>query len=162
MVSDRTRAEPIVASRGNPFRTLRAMNEQLDERQIDDFLRSQVVGRIGVHADGETYVVPIIYAWDGDCIYVQSIEGRKIAMMRASPEVCFEVDEYDAGSWRSVIVDGTYEELTGDDAAHALELLVAKFARPGGDSRRRPSAEGRTPVAFRIRPTRMTGRAVTR
>jgi uncharacterized protein len=137
------------------------VSEHLDDDQIDDFLRTQVVGRIGVHAAGQTYVVPIIYAWDGDYIYVQSIEGRKIEMMRASPQVCFEIDEYDDGSWRSVIVDGTYEELAGDDAAHALQLLVEKFARPGG-SRRRPSAEGRTPVAFRIRPTRMTGRFVTR
>jgi hypothetical protein len=137
------------------------MSDELDTTEIDDFLRSQVIGRIGMHAHGETYVVPVIYAWDGDCIYVQSIEGRKIAMMRESPQVCFEVDEYDAGSWRSVIVDGTYEELGGDDAARALQLLVEKFARPGG-SRRRPSAEGRAPVAFRIRPTRMTGRSVTR
>ena len=137
------------------------MSDHLDDAQIDDFLRSQVVGRIGVHADGQTYVVPIIYAWDGDCIYVQSIEGRKIEMMRASPQVCFEIDEYDDGSWRSVIVDGTYEELAGDDAARALQLLIEKFARPGG-SQRRPSAEGRMPVAFRIRPMRMTGRSVTR
>jgi nitroimidazol reductase NimA-like FMN-containing flavoprotein (pyridoxamine 5'-phosphate oxidase superfamily) len=135
--------------------------EELDADQIDEFLRGQVIGRIGMHANGETYVVPIIYAWDGDCIYVQSIEGRKISMMRESPQVCFEVDEYDSGSWRSVIVDGTYEELEGDDAARALDLLVARFAnRTGG--RRRPRAEGVTPVAFRIRPTRMSGRTVQR
>jgi nitroimidazol reductase NimA-like FMN-containing flavoprotein (pyridoxamine 5'-phosphate oxidase superfamily) len=138
------------------------VSEELDARQIDDFLHAQVVGRIGMHAEGQTYVVPVIYAWDGDCVYVQSIEGRKVEMMRASPQVCFEIDEYDAGSWRSVIVDGTYEELAGEDAARALELLVAKFARPDGERRRRPSGDGRTPVAFRIRPTRMTGRAVDR
>jgi nitroimidazol reductase NimA-like FMN-containing flavoprotein (pyridoxamine 5'-phosphate oxidase superfamily) len=137
------------------------VSDHLDETQIDHFLRAQTVGRIGVHARGETYVVPVIYAWDGDCIYVQSIEGRKVEMMRESPQVCFEVDEYDEGSWRSVIVDGRYEELADDDAAHALQLLVEKFARAGG-SRRRPSADGRAPVAFRIRPTRMTGRSVTR
>lgn len=135
--------------------------QPLDDEQIDEFLRSQMIGRIGMHADGETYVVPIIYAWDGDCIYVQSIEGRKISMMRESPQVCFEIDEYDNGSWRSVIVDGTYEELAGDEAAHALELLVARFASRTGN-RSRPRAEGVTPVAFRIRPARMSGRFVQR
>jgi nitroimidazol reductase NimA-like FMN-containing flavoprotein (pyridoxamine 5'-phosphate oxidase superfamily) len=135
--------------------------EELDEQQIDEFLREQVVGRIGMHAEGATYVVPIIYAWDGDCIYVQTIEGRKVSMMRANPEVCFETDVYERGSWRSVIVDGTYEELHGADAERALEVLVARFAS-GTGGRRRPSAEGVTPVAFRIRPTRMTGRAVQR
>ena len=134
---------------------------QLDDKEIDEFLRRQVVGRIGMHADGETYVVPVIYAWDGDCIYVQSIEGRKISMMRENPQVCFEADEDDNGSWRSVIVDGTYEELDGDDAAHALELLTARFAGRTG-TRRRPRAEGVTPVAFRIRPARLSGRTVQR
>jgi uncharacterized protein len=135
--------------------------EELNDEQIDAFLREQVIGRIGMHADGRTYVVPIIYAWDGECIYVQTIEGRKVAMMRANPEVCFEADWYERGSWRSVIVDGTYEELTGADAEQALEKLVARFAGSTG-GRRRPSAEGVQPVAFRIRPTRMTGRTVQR
>ena len=137
------------------------MIEELDDTEIDAFLREQVIGRIGMHADGETYVVPIIYAWDGECIYVQTIEGRKVAMMRANPEVCFETDTYERGSWRSVIVDGTYEELTGADAEQALEKLVARFAGSTG-GRRRPSAEGVTPVAFRIRPKRLTGRTVQR
>jgi nitroimidazol reductase NimA-like FMN-containing flavoprotein (pyridoxamine 5'-phosphate oxidase superfamily) len=134
---------------------------ELAADEIDEFLSGQVIGRIGMHAHGETYVVPIIYAWDGDCIYVQSIEGRKISMMRDNPTVCFEIDEYDNGSWRSVIVDGTYEELHGDDAKHALALLVERFANRTGN-RRRVSAESVTPVAFRIRPTRMTGRTVQR
>lgn len=37
-------------------------------------------------------------------------------MMRANPNVCFEVDEYDEagnGSWRSVIAEGVLEELEG-------------------------------------------------
>ncbi|MES1248291.1 MAG: pyridoxamine 5'-phosphate oxidase family protein [Actinomycetota bacterium] len=132
----------------------------LDETEIDEFLRRQVVGRIGMHAGGETYVVPIIYAWDGEHIYVQSIEGRKIAMMRENGTVCFEVDEYERGNWRSVIVDGEYEELHGAAAAKALALLVARFAGSGG--RRRPSSGGNKPVAFRIRPTRLSGRTVQR
>ena len=137
------------------------MSEELTTEQIDEFLREQVIGRIGMHADGRTYVVPIIYAWDGECIYVQTIEGRKVAMMRANPEVCFETDVYERGSWRSVIVDGTYEELTGADAEQALEKLVARCAGSTG-GRRRPSAEGVTPVAFRIRPTQLSGRTVQR
>jgi nitroimidazol reductase NimA-like FMN-containing flavoprotein (pyridoxamine 5'-phosphate oxidase superfamily) len=137
------------------------MIEPLDDDQIDAFLRQQMIGRIGMHADGETYVVPVIYAWDGTAIYVQSIEGRKISMMRQSPEVCFEVDEYERGSWRSVIVDGTYEELAGEAVEQALALLVARFAG-GSSGRSRSRAEGRTPVAFRIVPRRLSGRTVQR
>jgi len=132
--------------------------EELDREEIEEFLRRGVVGRVGCHAGGRTYVVPVIYVWDGECIYVQSVEGRKIEMMRANPEVCFEVDEYrPGGAWCSVILDGVYEELDGTAADDALALLVRRFA---GARRRREQRSTRTPVAFRIRATSITGRKV--
>jgi nitroimidazol reductase NimA-like FMN-containing flavoprotein (pyridoxamine 5'-phosphate oxidase superfamily) len=139
--------------------------DELTPADIDAFLREEVVGRIGCHADGVTYVVPIYFAYDGDAFYVQSIEGRKVEMMRAAPEVCFEVDRYEpeSGSWRSVIAYGRYEELDEEGAQRALSLLVEKFAERGGTrGSRRPEASGRRPVAFAIRIERMTGRAVRR
>ena len=141
------------------------MIEDLTAEEVQAFLREQAVGRIGCHADGETYIVPVIYAYDGECVYVQTIEGRKTRMMRANPDVCFEVDEYrgETGSWRSVIAYGTYEELDGADRERALALLVERFRRPGVESRERPAApEGVRPVAFRIRLKESTGRAVRR
>ena len=138
------------------------MIEELDDTEIDAFLRRQLVGRVGCHVDGETYVVPVIYVWDGECVYVQSIEGRKTRMMRENPRVVFEVDEYEPedGSWRSVIVEGVYEELDGSRAEAALALLVQRFA--GRGKRREPGRTGRLPVAFRIRKTAATGRRVQR
>jgi nitroimidazol reductase NimA-like FMN-containing flavoprotein (pyridoxamine 5'-phosphate oxidase superfamily) len=136
------------------------MIAELDRAEIDELLRSQVVGRIGCHADGLTYVVPVIYAYDGAGLYMYSIEGQKIRMMRANPHVCFEVDEYDGrGSWRSAIVQGIYEELEGAGAARALGLLTERFAGRGEE--RRPRGEGPA-VAFRIRIDAVTGRAVRR
>jgi nitroimidazol reductase NimA-like FMN-containing flavoprotein (pyridoxamine 5'-phosphate oxidase superfamily) len=135
--------------------------EELDEQEIDAFLRGQVVGRVGCHAGGETYVVPVLYVWDGECIYVQSIEGRKIRMMRSNPRVVFEVDEYEpGGGWQSVIVEGVYEELDDEQAKEALALLVERFA--GRRRRDGPGQTERKPVAFRIRRTRATGRRVVR
>ena len=138
------------------------MIEELTEDEIDAFLRRQLIGRVGCHAFGRTYVVPVIYVWDGGCVYVQSIEGRKIRMMRANPEVCFEVDEYEAedGSWRSVILDGVFEELEGTAAEAALALLVQRFI--GRRRRATDRSTGRKPVAFRIRATNVTGRRVVR
>lgn len=134
------------------------MIEDLNEGEIDAFLRRQRVGRIGCHADGRTYVVPVIYVWDAECVYVQSIEGRKIQMMRANPQVCFEVDQNEPdGSWRSVILEGVYEELEGSRTEAALALLVKRLS---GRPRGRTAGTGRTPVAFRIRCTSATGRRV--
>jgi hypothetical protein len=132
---------------------------ELSRAEIDDLLRAQVVGRIGCHADGLTYVVPVIYAYDGEAFYVYTVEGRKVRMMRANPRVCFEVDEYEAGSWRSAIVQGRYEELDEAGSERALALLAARF--PASGNSRRPRAEG-MPVAFRILIEEITGRAVRR
>ena len=107
--------------------------------------------------------MPVIYAYDAGSIYVASMEGRKVRMMRENPSVCFEVDEYErAGSWRSVIVQGTYEELSGGAAERALATLAERFRRPrGGADRREPSrAASDSTVCFRIRVTEATGRAV--
>jgi uncharacterized protein len=141
--------------------------DELTRAEIDELLRSELVGRIGCQADGRTYVVPVIYVYEEDCLYVVSVEGRKVRMMRASPEVCFEVDRYElaTGSWRSAIVDGRYEELTGDGAQHALSLLAARFRElrgPAPEGERRPRGGGRPTVAFRIRIVDVTGRAVRR
>lgn len=138
--------------------------EELSSTEIDAFLHEQVVGRVGCHFDGKTYVVPVIYAWDGSYAYVYSTEGQKISMMRANPSVCFEVDEYlTGGGWRSVIIQGAYEELTGDGSAHTLELLSERFAKPSSNAgAQRPRGEGRVPVAFRIRVHEITGRKVER
>jgi nitroimidazol reductase NimA-like FMN-containing flavoprotein (pyridoxamine 5'-phosphate oxidase superfamily) len=134
---------------------------ELDREEIDAFLREQVVGRIGCHADGLTYVVPVIYAYDGDCLYAHTLVGQKVAMMRSNADVCFEVDEYVEGSWRSVIVQGRYEELEGTESERALALLAARFAGRGrsGD---RPRGDGRSSVSFRIRIEEITGRVVRR
>ena len=131
------------------------MNE-LSRAQVDELLHEQVVARIGCQADGEIYVVPIIYAYDGEAFYVASVEGRKVAMMRANPRVCFEVDRYEPGSWRSAIAYGRYEELRGDDVERALDLLAARFDRP------RQRSAGPGTVVFRIVLDEVTGRAVTR
>lgn len=133
---------------------------ELSRPEIDELLREQVVGRIGCHARGLTYVVPVIYAYDGDGLYVASVDGQKIRMMRENPEVCFEVDEYEAAGWRSAIVHGLYEELSAPEAERAIALLAERFGRSG--ERRRHAGDAGTTVCFRIRVREVTGRAVRR
>jgi nitroimidazol reductase NimA-like FMN-containing flavoprotein (pyridoxamine 5'-phosphate oxidase superfamily) len=136
--------------------------ETLDRHEIDDFLERELVGRIGCHADGVTYVVPIIYAYDGVAFHAHTIEGTKLRMMRTNPRVCFEVDRYEDGGWTSVIAQGTFEQLDRDEAERALALLAARFE---GNGRRARSAErgtGRASVSFRIRIGEISGRRVRR
>jgi nitroimidazol reductase NimA-like FMN-containing flavoprotein (pyridoxamine 5'-phosphate oxidase superfamily) len=85
-------------------------------------------------------------------------------MMRQNSSVCFEIDEYlSDGSWRSVIVQGVYEELHDDDAVNAKRILIERlFSTTGATRDTGDRSEGRDPVAFRIRPQEVTGRKVDR
>ena len=100
---------------------------QLSSEQIEQVLRENVIGRIGCHAYGKTYVVPITYAYDGERVICHSGQGMKIKMMHSNPEVCFEVELVNnLANWRSVIAWGTYEELHGEAAKKAMSLLVER------------------------------------
>ena len=134
------------------------MIEELTGAEVDELLRDRTVGRIGCHADGVTYVVPVIYAYDGEAVYVASVEGQKTRMMRTNPRVCFEIDEHEPGTWRSVVAQARYEELACAEAERALALLTERFA--GAGRRRRPEAGGRATVCFRLVLGETTGRAV--
>ncbi len=100
---------------------------EMSPGQIEQVLHAEVLGRIGCHAGGRTYVVPITYAYDGERIICHSTQGLKIQMMRENPEVCFEVEQVDnLACWRSVIAWGRYEELHGKAAKNAMGLLVER------------------------------------
>ena len=134
---------------------------EMSPGEIEAFVLAQKIGRVGCHVDGETYVVPVIYGWDDDCIYVYTTEGKKVDMMRENPSVCFEIDEYLAnGGWRSVIAQGVFEELIDEDAMRALQIITERVASKRDASGSRTRGDGRSPVAFRIRTTDVTGRKV--
>ena len=142
----------------------RGAPRELARGEIDAFLRDQRIARLGCHADGVTYVVPLIYAYEDGAVVAVTTEGRKTAMLRENPAVCVEVDEYDAdgkGSWRSVIGHGRYEELAGDAIEPALGLLRERFARTAGRaSEPRPLGPG--VVVLRIALDELSGRTVER
>ena len=104
------------------------MIAQLPSNEIDNLLYNQIIGRLGCHNKDSIYVVPISYAYDGKDIYCHSYEGKKIAIMRTNPNVCFQVDEMrDMGNWKSVVAWGKFEELTASEQRNqALKLLLER------------------------------------
>lgn len=97
----------------------------LADDKIEVLLKNGLVGRIGCHANGVTYVIPVSYAYDGTCIYVHSQERLKMALMRKNPAVCFEVDNTtDTANWQRVIAWDRFEEVIGpEERTKALRLL---------------------------------------
>lgn len=136
----------------------------MSPQECEAFLAEQKICRVGSFAEGRAYVVPVIYAWHEGAAYVYTTEGQKTRMMRENPVVSLEIDEYlEGGSWKSVIVEGVYEELDDDGARTTLSLLSAKM--PPNPTRERQRAErpsGRAPVAFRVRAEAITGRRIDR
>lgn len=145
------------------------MFKNLDKEQIESVISENIVGRLGCHADGKTYVVPVSYAYDGEYIYVRTFEGLKISMMRKNPNVCFQVDSIeDMADWKSVVAWGTFEELTNEEERNkGLKILISRTL-PGISSETMKLSrawpfptddytkiEG---IVFRIRLTEKTGR----
>jgi uncharacterized protein len=101
---------------------------KLTMTEIEVILHQEILGRLGCHSDGITYVVPVSYAYDGAYLYCRSMEGMKINFMRMNPKVCFQVDHMEnKANWKSVIVWGDYEELTDPKLrSEALQKLVER------------------------------------
>ncbi|MBK6389091.1 MAG: pyridoxamine 5'-phosphate oxidase family protein [Saprospiraceae bacterium] len=137
----------------------------LTPHQIEDVLQKELIGRIGCHADLITYVVPVTYVYDEDCIYAHSAEGTKLEMMRKNPSVCFEVDHmHSMVDWQSVIAWGEYEEIINEtERSTAMYKLINKFKPLLTSKTALPVhanlAQNNTPaVIFKIKLNKKTGR----
>lgn len=71
----------------------RAEREIKDKSTVEEILRRATVCRLAV-CDGDIpYVVPLYFGCESRRLYFHSApEGRKIEMVKANPNVCFEVD----------------------------------------------------------------------
>jgi uncharacterized protein len=125
--------------------------------EIEEVLHHGHVGRLASISKGRPYVVPITYVYSGDAVYGHTMPGRKVASMRIDPHVCFEVDERDGPNWRSVVAEGTYEELRDDAERQAALRLVARTAPAVA-----PIEDVVPGILFRIRLTEKSGRFVLR
>ncbi len=113
----------------------------LSEEGIEQVLRDQLLGHIGCHANDMTYIVPICYAYHGNCIYGRTFEGMKLRMMRENPKVCFQAEHLESmGKWQSVICWGEFEELTDTNKRNkGIEILQNRVSAIMGDKNLRVS-----------------------
>ena len=144
------------------------MSGALNNEQIEDLLRTQVIGRLGCNTADRTYILPLMYVFDGQSIIGHTSEGMKIDMLRQNPTVCFQVDKIDnMMSWQSVIAWGVFEELQGYDARSAMQKLIARMSSLATDDANAPmhglethqlESGGTKTVIYRINIVEKTGR----
>lgn len=146
----------------------------LTRPQIEHLLDTQVVGRIACCDGNRPYLVPIAFVYQDGSIFGHSGIGQKVEMMRANPNVCFEVEQVESlGHWESAVVNGVYHELDGEEREDGLRLLVEHLAplttvdsthshpHDGpdvGSTQHFLDRSSRHGVVFRISVTEMTGR----
>ncbi len=99
-----------------------------DRKAIDAIIGRSSVCRLAMAADGQPYLVPLSFGYDGEAIYFHTApRGRKIDCFEADPRVCFEFEAHSevvthptaACKWslhfESVIGFGTVGELLDPD-----------------------------------------------
>ncbi len=141
------------------------MSREMTPAEIDQLLGDEVIVRVGCHAEGRTYVVPLTCVYDGESLFGHCGDGMKNRMMRSNPEVCVEVEQIETPAiWKTVIAWGRYEELQGDEAVAAMERLLERLTPTLPPSFQLPPAGvlAREGIAYRIRLSEKTGRAEDR
>jgi nitroimidazol reductase NimA-like FMN-containing flavoprotein (pyridoxamine 5'-phosphate oxidase superfamily) len=149
------------------------MIQDMDPRECVELLRRNYVGRLAFIVGKSPYVIPITYYYydqAGNCIISYASEGHKIEAMRINESVSLEVDEIDSVSkWKSVLVHGTFEELSGIDAKgqlHEFAQGVKDLINKKEDKElqfihefsSKLSFEKSSPVVYRIRINEITGK----
>ncbi len=128
-----------------PQPPLRRQDRAISDRAaIDAILRAAPLLRLAMCQDGQPYVVPLNFGYDGARIYFHSArEGRKLAMLAANPRVCFEAtSQFElkrhaehcqwGARYQSVIGFGRAEVLSDPaEKERGLRLVMEHYAGPG-------------------------------
>jgi uncharacterized protein len=135
------------------------------QKECGELLERVSVGRLACCLDDQPYVVPVAFSYEPERIYMFSTFGKKIQWMRQNPKVCLQADEVGGRSnWMSVIVTGTYVELTelllASEREHARERLgnYSQWWRtPLAERREQTGDLAIEPVFFRVDIQSMSG-----
>jgi nitroimidazol reductase NimA-like FMN-containing flavoprotein (pyridoxamine 5'-phosphate oxidase superfamily) len=137
----------------------------ISQPECRELLKSVSVGRLACSLNNQPYIVPVAFSYEPDCIYIFSTLGKKIKWMRQNPKVCLQADEIgNRSNWTSVIVTGTYLELSEPQYTAQREYALEKLAQysewwrtPLAERREQTSDLSIEPVFFRIDIESMSG-----
>ncbi len=115
--------------------------------EMEEILRREVWGCLGLCADGRPYVVPVNYAYlDGRIVFHCALEGEKLDCIRGNPNVCFtvacqsgEVSDHPGGKQCHVDCDSVICRGTGrivedlEERAGVLNAFNRAFRPEAGD-----------------------------
>lgn len=104
------------------------MFKNLEEKEIEFILENNYIGYLGYIDLGKPYVVPITYFFEKEinALICYSGDGHKMSAMKKNSAVSLQVAEIDTvTNWKSVLVHGTFEQLSGTDARAYLHEFAS-------------------------------------
>ena len=114
--------------------------EITDRKDIDDIIRRCRVCHLAMCDDGQPYIIPLNFGYDGNFLYFHCApEGRKIDIIKRNNRVGFEFDILNdivtaeracdwGAKYESVIGSGTVEILADLEAKkEALEWIMRQY-----------------------------------
>ena len=149
---------------------MRRKDKEITRRdEIEAIIRQASVCRLAMVDDGRPYLVPLCFGYEDETLYFHSAgEGRKLAVLRRNPAVCFEFEGpvevkrgEDLCSWgmrfQSVIGSGRASFIETPEAKrHALAVIVRQYGADG------PWTFADTPLArtvvFKVEIQELTGK----
>lgn len=118
-----------------------------DRGELERLLDEAPVCRIGLCQGDEPYVVPVCFGYEPGRLFLHTRhEGKKMAMIRNNPKVCFEVDcgveplpassPCDWGMrYRSAIGRGRARIVTDpEEQEHGLRLIIRHYTGKPADA----------------------------
>ncbi len=109
------------------------MARDLTKEEIENILEKQNFGQLACTDGDQPYIVPMAFFYSGNVLYCQTMEGKKIDILRKNPRCAFHVEEVSKNNWESVTCEGHFKELQfsqiGDkNTVIAVHSLIEKLS----------------------------------
>lgn len=93
-------------------------------------IKRRWLARLGCADRNVPYVIPVQYSYFGDKLYVFTLPGKKLEIMRRNPHVCLQIDQLKSKhSWKSVVVDARFIDLSTEECREERDQAWALLAK---------------------------------
>jgi uncharacterized protein len=142
--------------------------QEISYQDCITLIKKQWLARLACANGNIPYVVPVQYACADERLYVFTLPGKKLDIMRRNPNVCLQIDQIKSRqSWKSVVIDARFIDLDVDECREEKHQAWSLLARhmdwwePGAlkPPSRLADAASKTHIFFALDIVDVSGRA---